>query len=72
MALKNYQRVTVVNVGVDEIADQDGSGVRGELGVRDGRRRLMLRQWKCAERVMLLMCEWKDSELWRMTPRLLT
>lgn len=27
---KEYQRVTVVNVGVDEIADQDGSGVRGE------------------------------------------
>ena len=43
-----------------------------EWGEREGRRRLILRRWKYADRVMLLIWDWKDNVLSRMTPRLLT
>ena len=47
---------------------KNGSGV----GKEGGQRRLLLRRWKQADRVMLLICDWKDNVLSGMTLRLLT
>ena len=43
-----------------------------EWGEREGQRRFILQRWKYADRVMLLIWDWKDNVLSRMTPRLLT
>lgn len=45
------ERITIINTGVDEAADEDG----GSVGVGKGRSRLMFRRWKFADRVTLLM-----------------
>ena len=45
------ERVAVIYTGGDEAVDEDG----GRVGVREGRRRLMFRRWKSADRGMLLM-----------------
>ena len=43
-----------------------------QVGVSEGQRRLMLRRWKYADRVTLLMWASKVKVPSRMTPRLLT
>ena len=43
--------VAVVQAGGDKTVNEDGSG----MGVREGRKKLMLRRWKYADQVMLLM-----------------
>lgn len=46
------ERITIINTGVDEAADEDGGSV---WGMGKGRSRLMFRRWKFANRVTLLM-----------------
>lgn len=60
--------VAVIQARGDQRVDQDG----GAVGVREGWRRLMLRRWKYADRVTLLMWVWNDRVPSRTTPRLLT
>ena len=46
--------------------------IAAQVGVSEGRRRLMLCRWKYADRVTLLMWASKVKAPSRMTPRLLT